>query len=99
MTSVGSAGAVCQTTKIIDRILILWGDCVEVIELISTVISNLGVPVGCLCGAFWLLNKERIDHKEEVASLREQTKSDNKAMIDAVNNNTVVIQRLMEKLT
>lgn len=71
----------------------------EIIEAFSQIVSNLGVPVGCLCMAFWLLNKERVDHKAEVDALRQQTLTDNKSMIDAVNNNTIALQRLLEKLS
>lgn len=44
----------------------------EWLDAIVQIFSNLGVPVGCLVASFWLLNKERIDHKEEVTELRNQ---------------------------
>lgn len=57
----------------------------ETIEMFTTLFSNLGVPVACLCAMFWLWNKEREDHKEAEEKLT-----------DAINNNTVVIQQMLE---
>lgn len=55
----------------------------EIVELFS----NLAVPVACLVATFWLWNKEREDHKTEMHEVS-----------TAVQNNTVVLQRLLDKL-
>lgn len=52
-----------------------------------TVVQNLGIPMACLIATFWLWNKERDEHRE----------SENR-MIDAIHNNTLVMQRLVDKL-
>lgn len=57
------------------------------IDAIVSLFSNLAVPVACLIATFYLWNKEREDHKQEQKELR-----------DAVNNNTMVIQKLIDKL-
>ncbi len=49
--------------------------------------SNLAVPVACLVATFYLWNQERIDHKTE-----------QKELTDAIANNTLVIQKLVDKL-
>ena len=51
------------------------------------IVSNLGVPVACLVAMFWMLNKEREDHKLE---------SDK--FVEAINNNTVVRTKLVERM-
>lgn len=57
------------------------------VEQITQLISSLGFPIivcGCL---FWyIINKDRT-HTEEVTKLT-----------DAVNNNTLVMQKLLDKL-
>ena len=55
----------------------------EVVNLIS----NLGFPIACLVALFWLLNKQREEHKEESAKFTE-----------AINNNTLAITKLVDKL-
>lgn len=85
-------------------------DIAKVLELFTQVVSNLGVPVGLLIGCFWLLNKEREDHKAEVTAEREAHKAEvkelsesfangTKEMITAINNNTLVMQSIRDKLS
>ena len=56
-------------------------------EDIIAVFQNLGIPVACLVATFWLWNKEREEHKE----------AENK-MVEAIHNNTLVMQKLIDKL-
>ena len=48
----------------------------EVVNLIS----NLGFPIACVVALFWLLNKQRDEHKDECAKFTE-----------AINNNTIAL--------
>ena len=50
------------------------------VTAIIQIVSNLGVPVACLVAMFWMLNKEREDHKLE-----------SEKFVEAINNNTVVM--------
>jgi hypothetical protein len=50
-------------------------------------ISTLGFPIACVVAMFWAQNKEREQHKEE---------SDK--WIEALNNNTRVVDKLCSKL-
>lgn len=59
----------------------------DAIEIVKDLVSNLGVPVTCLIITFKLWNKEREDHKAEM-----------KEVTEALNNNTLVMQRLVDKL-
>lgn len=54
---------------------------------IITVVQNLGIPMACLIATFWLWNKERDEHKL----------SEDK-MSEAIQNNTLVMQKLVDKL-
>lgn len=56
-------------------------------EEIVNIFSNLAVPVACLIVTFWLWNKEREDHKAE-----------QKELTQAISNNTLVIQKLIDKM-
>lgn len=56
------------------------------VDVISNLISNLGFPVACVVAMFWMWNKERESHKEE---------SDK--WIEAINNNTRVMEKVLAK--
>ncbi len=55
-------------------------------EVINNLISNLGFPIACVVAMFWMWNKERESHKEE---------SDK--WIEAINNNTRVMEKVLAK--
>jgi hypothetical protein len=57
------------------------------INAITGFISQLGVPVALLIAMFWLLDKERSDHKEEMKNLT-----------TAINNNTIALTKLIERM-
>lgn len=57
------------------------------IQAVADLFSNLAVPVACLIATFWLWNKERDDHKMET-----------KELTTAIQNNTLVVQKLVDKL-
>lgn len=56
-------------------------------EEIVALFSNLAVPVACLVATFYLWNKEREDHKQE-----------QKELTEAITNNTLVMQKICDKL-
>ena len=58
---------------------------------IITLVGSLGFPICACIGLGWFVTSElrsmRSDHKEEMAK-----------MTEAVNNNTMVIQKLVDKM-
>lgn len=57
------------------------------VQALITAISTVGFPI-VMCGAlFWYMINQRDAHKEEI----------NK-MTDAINNNTLALQKLLDKL-
>lgn len=50
-------------------------------------ITSVGFPIACVIAMFYLLEKEQEEHKEEVSKWTE-----------AINNNTSVMTRLIERL-
>lgn len=63
-----------------------WGDNMDY-SVVSQVISNIGFPIFCVLAMFSLWNKEREDHKAE---------SDK--WVEAIHNNTLVMEKLLERL-
>lgn len=81
----------------------------ESVELVTTLISQLGFPVAMCIILFYSLNQERKDHKtsedtinKSIVELKEtftQTiHGQQEKMVEAINNNTLVMQRLVDKL-
>ena len=57
------------------------------IAAFTQIISTVGFPIACVIAMFWLWNREREEHKTE-----------SEKWIEALNNNTHVMQNLLEKL-
>lgn len=78
-------------------------------EQIVTLIQTVGFPIACAVAMFIMLNNEQKQHREETDRLQStivdlkmsftdainDQKSD---MVEALNNNTLVIQKLVDKL-
>ena len=76
---------------------------------IITVIQTVGFPIACAIAMFMMLNNEQKAHKEETQQLTmtitdlkmsfsdaiNQQKTD---MVAAINNNTLVIQTLLDRM-
>ena len=78
-------------------------------ESVITMIQTVGFPIACAVAMFLMLNNEQKNHKEESKQLSE-TITDLKIsfsdaindqrseMVNAINNNTLVIQKLIDKM-
>lgn len=75
----------------------------------ANIVQSLGFPIACAIALFILLNREQKEHREESEKLTETITelkiSFNSAMHEqeqtitqAINNNTLVIQKLLDKL-
>ena len=59
----------------------------EIVQIITSAIATLGFPIVVSGALFWFMIKSNEQHKEEIDKLSK-----------AVNNNTVVVQKLIDKL-
>ena len=57
------------------------------IQAITTLIGSLGFPIAACIGMFSMLNKEREEHKAEMAKITE-----------AIHNNTLALEALKGQL-
>ena len=57
------------------------------IQAITSIIGSLGFPIAACIAMFSMLNKEREEHKSEMAQVTE-----------AIQNNTLALQALKDKL-
>ena len=59
----------------------------EVLQIVSQLVSNLGFPIACVCVMFWQQNEERKNHASE-----------SEKWVDALNRNTLAIERLCAEI-
>lgn len=59
----------------------------ELSNIILQAISTVGFPIVVAIALFWKMNKQDEDHKSEMLKVTE-----------AINNNTIALQKLIDKL-
>lgn len=69
-----------------DLIFCIGGNTLDMISIVD-LFSNLAVPVACLVAMFYLWDKERTDHKEEMERITQ-----------ALENNTIVMTQIRDRL-
>lgn len=57
------------------------------VQEVTTIVSTVGFPIACCIACFWYINKSSEQHKQEMDK-----------MAEAINNNTIVMQKLIDKL-
>ena len=59
----------------------------DILQIVTNLISNVGFPIACVIAMFWQMEKEREAHKTE-----------SEKWVEAVNKNTVVLEKVLERL-
>ena len=68
------------------------------INEILTAVTTVGFPIVC-CGAMMYYVKYTTDkHREEIETLNTQHRDEMKEVTNAVNNNTLALQKLCDKM-
>lgn len=78
-------------------------------ENVITLIQNFGFPIACCIVMFIMLHNEQKLHKEETEKLsatmtelkiefKDAINNQKTEMVQAINNNTLVIQKLLDRI-
>lgn len=67
----------------------------EIVQLIA----NVGFPIACCLIMFYYVNKTQDSHKQEIEALTKEYKAEISELSTAINNNTSVMQSLINTLT
>ncbi len=67
-------------------------------QSILTAISSLGFPIVACIAIAWFFNKVNDNYRQDIKALQASQKEETKALVDAVNNNTLIIQKLCDKI-
>lgn len=65
---------------------------------VSQFITNIGFPIAMCCAMAWYVKDTSEKHREEVRQLNEQHNEEMQQVTVALNNNTLAIQKLCDKL-
>lgn len=65
---------------------------------ISEIISTVGFPIVCFLMCGWYVKYREDKNDEKLDKINTQHDEENRRMIDAVNNNTIALQKLTDKL-
>lgn len=61
-------------------------------------IKGLGFPIACVVAMFLMWQKEVESHKQEMSEMRKSMEEQNKATTEALNNNNLILQKILTKL-
>lgn len=74
------------------------GENMEAVTVITQLITNLGVPIAVMLILFWYINKREKAHDIEVTAMNTRLDENTARSIDAINNNTVILTKLYERM-
>lgn len=62
------------------------------------VIQSLGFPIACVVAMFFAWQNEVKTHDSEMEKMRGTLETQSKATVDALNNNTLILTKILTKL-
>lgn len=65
---------------------------------VITVIGQLGFPIACAVTCMWYVKYSADKNREQISAMNEQHRIEMQDVTTAVNNNTIALNRLMERL-
>ena len=67
-------------------------------NVILTAIGTVGFPIVACCAMAYFFAVTNKNYRDDLKEQNQQHKEETKNLVDAINNNTLVIQRLIDKL-
>ena len=65
---------------------------------IIQIIQSLGFPIACVVAMFLAWQNEVKTHDNEMEKMRSTLEAQSKATVDALNNNTLILTKILTKL-
>lgn len=65
---------------------------------IISLVQSLGFPIACVVALFAMWQSEVKAHDEEMDKMRTALEEQSKSTTEALNNNTVILTRILERL-
>ena len=67
-------------------------------DAVIQIIQSLGFPIACTVCMFAMWQKEVNSHHEEIEKMRTTLEQQSAATTDALNNNTTILTRILDKI-
>ena len=67
-------------------------------ENVIQIIQSLGFPIACVVAMFWMWQTEVKTHDSEMEKMRTTLEEQTHQMTEALNRNTVVLEKIMTML-
>ena len=67
-------------------------------EQFMDILSNFGFPIACCAILMYYIFTLQKQHKEELKLIMAEHKQETDKMTEAINSNTLVMQRLLDKM-
>ena len=67
-------------------------------NILITMIGSLGFPIVACVAMGWFFAKVNDNYRNDIKELQSTHREEVKAMTDAINNNTLVIQKLIDEM-
>ena len=64
------------------------------VNAISNLISTVGFPIVCFGACAWYVKYREDKNDEKIANITSMHDEENKRMVEALNNNTLALQKL-----
>ena len=68
------------------------------LNIIMTLVGSLGFPIVACIGLGWYVKYMTDTNRSDMTELRKEHKDEMTKMTEALNNNTLVIQKIIDKL-
>lgn len=65
---------------------------------IITLVGSLGFPIVACLAMGWFFNKTNENYRSDIKESNQLHKQEMDAMVEAINNNTIVLNKLIDKL-
>ena len=65
---------------------------------IMTMIGSVGFPIVACCGMAYFFSKVNSNYRSDIKEMSAMHKSEMDSMTQAINNNTMALQRILDKL-
>lgn len=75
-----------------------WKEVNMDISGVTQLIANFGFPIVAFCGCAYYVMRSDDKHRDEVTRLNEQHREESSRMVEAINNNTVALTKLCERM-
>ena len=68
------------------------------VDGVIQIIQSLGFPIACVIAMFAMWQKEVKSHDDEIEKMRSTLEAQSVATTEALNNNTLILTRILDKL-